>query len=49
MSKWRFGSVQKEYIEMALTTIDNKYGGMEKFLTQQLGVDLEKIRKLYLY
>ena len=43
------GSVQKEYIEMALTTIDNNYGGMEKFLTQQLGVDLDKIRKLYLY
>ena len=30
-------SVQKEYIEMALTTIDENYGGMDKFLVQQLG------------
>ena len=42
-------SVQKEYIEMALTTIDENYGGMDKFLVQQLGVDVEKLRKLYLY
>lgn len=42
-------SVQKEYIEMALNTIDQNYGGMEKFLTQQLGVDLQKMRMLYLY
>lgn len=30
-------SVQKEYIEMALTTIDENYGGMDKFLVQQWG------------
>lgn len=41
--------MQKEYIEMALTTIDENYGGMDKFLVQQLGVDVEKLRKLYLY
>jgi Protein tyrosine/serine phosphatase len=42
-------SVQKEYIEKAFLTIEENYGTVESYLTNQLGVDLNKMKKLYLY
>ncbi len=40
-------TVKREYIEAALNTIDKEYGGMENYLTNNLGVDLGKMRELY--
>jgi protein-tyrosine phosphatase len=42
-------SVQREYIQAAFDIIEQNYGSVENFLTQQLGVDLEKMKSLYLY
>ncbi|MDD4515208.1 tyrosine-protein phosphatase [Massilibacteroides sp.] len=39
--------VRQEYILGAFDVIDNEYGGMEKYLTNQLGVDLNRMRELY--
>ena len=40
-------TVEPEYFEAAFSEIDNKYGGVENYLRNQLGVDLELMRKLY--
>ena len=42
-------SVQKEYIEKAFTTIEGNYGNVNNFLINQLGVDIQKMKDLYLY
>mgnify|MGYP000887677793 CR=1 FL=1 len=39
--------VRKEYILGAFEVIDNEYGVMENFLSNQLGVDLKRMRELY--
>lgn len=39
--------VRKEYIQAAFEVIDNEYGGMENYLTNQLDVDLKRMRDLY--
>lgn len=39
--------VKKEYIQAAFDVIDKEYGGMENYLTKNLNVDLEKMKKLY--
>jgi protein-tyrosine phosphatase len=38
---------RREYITAAFETIDSQYGGIEKYLTNNLGVDLNKMKKLY--
>lgn len=40
-------TVKREYIEAALQVIDNEFGDMDCYLTQQLGVDIEKLREIY--
>lgn len=40
-------TVKREYIEAAFEEIDTGYGGMESYLTRQLGVDLTLMRGLY--
>ncbi len=42
-------SVQREYIQAAFDTIESNYGSVENFLTNQLNVDLNKMKSLYLY
>lgn len=39
--------VRREYLLGAFEVIDNEYGGMENYLTNQLGVDLKRMRELY--
>lgn len=40
-------TVKKEYIEAAFQTIDAKYGGIEKFLSENLKVDLSLMKSMY--
>jgi protein-tyrosine phosphatase len=40
-------TVYREYIEAAFDTIDDKYGGVESYLSEELGVDLELMRAIY--
>lgn len=40
-------SVYPEYIETAFAAIDAGYGGVEKYLTEQLGVDISRFRDFY--
>ncbi|MDR1975441.1 MAG: tyrosine-protein phosphatase [Campylobacteraceae bacterium] len=40
-------TVYPEYIGAAFDTIDSEYGGVDKYLTDELGVDLEKMRAIY--
>lgn len=40
-------TVKREYIEAAFQVIDNEFEGMERYLTQQLGADIEKLREIY--
>lgn len=39
--------VRKEYISAAFEVIDNEYGGVDNYLTNQLNVDLKRMRELY--
>lgn len=39
--------VRRQYIMAAFETIDKDYGGMNNFLTKNLGVDLVKMKTLY--
>lgn len=39
--------VRKEYILAAFEVIDNEYDGIDNYLTNQLGVDLKRMRELY--
>jgi protein-tyrosine phosphatase len=38
---------RREYITAAFETIDSQYGGIEKYLTNNLGVDLNKMKRIY--
>jgi protein-tyrosine phosphatase len=38
----------REYLDAAFTVIETQYGSVDKFLTNQLGVDIKKLRKMYL-
>lgn len=40
-------TVRKEYLEAAFRVIDQQFGGMDKYLTDHLQVDVERLRKLY--
>lgn len=40
-------TVERSYLEAAFAEIDRKYGGVDKYLVNQLGADLEKLRSLY--
>ena len=40
-------TVYREYIEAAFDTIDEKYGGIESYLKNELGVDLELMKTIY--
>lgn len=42
-------TVDEKYLNAAYSKIDEKYGSMSKFLTETLGVDLQKMKQLYLY
>lgn len=44
---WPILTVQQEYIDVFLTTINKKYGGIEQFL-EILDVDVQKMRENYL-
>ena len=39
--------VRREYIESAFNTIEEEFGGMDNYLTNNLGVDIKKMRELY--
>lgn len=41
--------VKSEFLQAGLDQINKQYGSVDNFLTQQLKVDFEKIRNLYLY
>jgi protein-tyrosine phosphatase len=38
---------RREYISAAFETIDSQYGGIDNYLTKDLGVDLKKMRAIY--
>jgi protein-tyrosine phosphatase len=40
-------TVYREYIEAAFDTIDKEYGGIDSYLSNELGVDLELMRAIY--
>lgn len=42
-------TVDEKYLNAAYNKIDEKYGSMTKFLTETLGVDIQKMKQLYLY
>jgi len=42
-------TVDEEYMEAAYSAIDEKYGSMNKFLTEVMEIDINKMKKLYLY
>lgn len=42
-------TVDEKYLNAAYDKIDEKYGSVTKFLTETLGVDLDKMKQLYLY
>lgn len=41
-------SVRAAYLQKAFQTIDTEFGGVEHYLTRELGVDLHRMRGLYL-
>ena len=40
-------TVRKEYLETAFRGIDEEFGGIERYLIDNLEVDLDKLRELY--
>jgi protein-tyrosine phosphatase len=40
-------STERRFLQAAFDTIDEEYGGMERFLKERLDVDIEKMRRLY--
>ena len=42
-------TVDEKYLNAAYDAIDKKYGSMTKFLTETLGIDIQKMKELYLY
>ena len=45
---WPVLLVKREYLEAALNTINEQYGGMDNYLKNVLDVDVEKLKELYL-
>jgi len=41
--------VKREYLQTAIDEINENYGSVENYLTNALGVDLDKMKSLYLY
>lgn len=42
-------SVQEEYINKAFETIEAEYGDVESYIVNQLGVDTDKLKQIFLY
>lgn len=42
-------TIREEYLEAAYETIEQKYGNMNRFLTEILEIDINKMKELYLY
>ncbi|MDR1398323.1 MAG: tyrosine-protein phosphatase [Treponema sp.] len=40
-------SIRREYLETAFKVIDEKFGGMDRYVKQELGADPAHLRKLY--
>lgn len=40
-------TVRRSYLKAAFDEIDKRYGGVDRYLTEQLGVDLERMRAIY--
>lgn len=40
-------AAEEVYLQAALDVIDNEFGGMEKYLTENLDVDIDKVRSIY--
>ncbi|MCL2706043.1 MAG: tyrosine-protein phosphatase [Spirochaetaceae bacterium] len=40
-------TVKREYLGSAFDTMESKYGGVESYLTKQLGVDLQLMKSIY--
>lgn len=40
-------TVRREYLEAAFGEIDANFGSVEKYLTKELGVDLDRIRAIF--
>ena len=40
-------TVKKEYLKAAFDTMENKYGGVEKYLVNNLGVDIKLLKSIY--
>ena len=40
--------VEASYLEAGIEIINQRYGGLESYLTKELGADLERLRDLYL-
>ncbi|MDR2953491.1 MAG: tyrosine-protein phosphatase [Prevotella sp.] len=41
--------VRAEYLRAGIDEMKNKYGSVEKYLTEILEVDIEEMQRLYLY
>ena len=41
-------SAKLEYLESAINAINEKYGSITNFLTNTLGVDIPKLKEIYL-
>jgi protein tyrosine/serine phosphatase len=40
--------VRKDYLDAALHEIEHRYGGLSKYLTETLNVDIVKLKNRYL-
>lgn len=40
-------TVKREYLDKAFEVIDNNYGGIENYLSKELGVDINRMRSIY--
>ncbi|MDR3303474.1 MAG: tyrosine-protein phosphatase [Treponema sp.] len=41
-------SIRREYLETAFRAIDERFGGMDRYLREELGADTARLRELYL-
>lgn len=42
-------TVKKEYLQTSIDLINEKYGSVDNYLTNQLNIDINKFREMYLY
>lgn len=42
-------SVQREYLGNAFDIMDKEYGGAVNYIRNELGVDIEKLKDIFLY